>query len=271
MIPPEQPSMTGPSQERRPLILVAADDRPIPTPYGRVRWHGLGDAYFQAVRDAGGFAVIAPVGQPGDAQDLACMADGLLLVGGGDLCPESYGQRREAGWLYDTSAERDVFEQALLTASFDARLPVLGICRGCQLANVWAGGSLHQNLGEDTTHWDVDRPNRDGHAVDVRDGSLLSSLVRGGRVDANSLHHQAIDRIGEGLVVVGRAEDGVVEALEHQRHADFLAVQWHPEMVTHNPAHAALFHWLIERAAEHRSRRTGSANGVRATDGDAPR
>ncbi|MEM1061899.1 MAG: gamma-glutamyl-gamma-aminobutyrate hydrolase family protein, partial [Planctomycetota bacterium] len=201
-----------------PVIAVAADDRSIPTPYGRVRWHGLGDYYFEAVREAGGFVIIAPVGEPGDAERMAQMADGLLLVGGGDLCPESYGQSRMSDRLYDTSSERDEFERAMLTAAFRERLPTFCICRGCQVANVWAGGTLHQDLGENTVHWDVDRPARDGHPVSVRDGSLLSSLVGGVGLSTNSLHHQAVDRVGEGLVVVGRAEDGVVEALEHESH-----------------------------------------------------
>jgi putative glutamine amidotransferase len=157
-------------------------------------------------------------------------ADAIALMGGEDLAPECYGgpsgYRRE-GRHYE---EADAGQLAVLHRALDRGTPLLGVCRGHQLINVALGGTLLQHLDGDTVHLDAGAPVDElmqGHAVDLRADSRIATLL-GDSVGVRSAHHQAVDRLGSGLRVVGRAVDGVVEAVEH-RTAPITGVQWHPE------------------------------------------
>ena len=152
---------------------------------------------------------------------------GLVLAGGEDMDPARYGQPNRGSRGIDRA--RDGAELALLDAFLGAGLPVLAICRGCQVANVWAGGDLIQDLGPalNAAH------QREGdavHPVQAAPGSLLFRLY-GPRFSVNSNHHQAAGRVGAGLRVAARSGDGVVEALEHDR-LPLICVQFHPERMT---------------------------------------
>ncbi len=172
--------------------------------------------YIQAVEGAGGrpFAAYLPA-----ETDF----DGLILAGGGDIHPSLFGQKNCGS--RDVDFARDRAELALLEAFAAAGKPVLGICRGHQLVNVWAGGGIIQDLGE---HNAVHR--REGsdkiHLVMARSG-LLRALY-GPRFWANSAHHQGVGPVGKGLQVTARAADGVIEAMEHDRLPIF-TTQFHPE------------------------------------------
>jgi len=155
--------------------------------------------------------------------------DALVLQGGGDVHPEYYGS--EAHPRTNTlDRRRDEFELSLLTAARQRRMPVLGICRGIQLVNVGFGGTLVQHLPDvtDVEHEALDRWDATAHAIEIEAGSRLSRILATKRMEVNSVHHQALDRVGEGLRVVARALDGVVEAVEAPEEP-VLAVQWHPE------------------------------------------
>ena len=146
--------------------------------------------------------------------------DALLLPGGGDIHPHFYGQ--ELDGATDIDETRDEYELALFHHFFDAGLPVFGVCRGAQLVNVALGGTLRQHING---HSQIDGADRI-HAVCADDAMLRGLYSR--RFVANSAHHQAIDRLGEGLCVIARAEDGTIEAVRHET-LPVLAVQWHPE------------------------------------------
>ena len=206
--------------------------------------------YPGAVAAAGGAAV--ELTRDADVETVIARLDGLVLSGGADLEPSRYGEQAQAE-LGDVEPERDEWEFALLREARRTGLPMLGICRGAQLANVFFGGTLHQHVGLDEgaghPQWDVDGHHRT-HEVRVVAGTLLATLVDE-RLDVNSLHHQTIARVGSGLVVAATAPDGVIEALELPGH-DVLAVQWHPELLDRpDPT----FTWLIERARDYASRR----------------
>jgi len=178
--------------------------------------------YLDQVTEAGGIPVLLPP-VPGIAASLARL-DGLILTGGGDLDPASYGaeQHPRTGRV---SPERDQAELELLADALAAGLPVLGICRGMQLLNVARGGTLCQHLPEGTGH--VLAPGTFGrHPVRLAGGSLLASILP-------TAHHQAIDQLGDGLTASAWSADGVIEAVELApgpgRHPFTLAVQWHPE------------------------------------------
>ncbi len=175
--------------------------------------------------------------------DAAC-ADALLLTGGGDLAPACYGQALSGAEAID--AARDARELALVRDFLARGLPVLGICRGLQVVNVFFGGTLRQHI---EGHSQIDGRDR-LHAVCAEKG-LLRALY-GPRFTVNSAHHQSADRLGEGLCVLARADDGTVEALAHETLPVF-AVQWHPERLCGAFARpdaadgAALFAALLRR------------------------
>jgi putative glutamine amidotransferase len=155
--------------------------------------------------------------------------DGLLITGGKDVDPAVYGQEPHPS-TDQPAGQRDAWEFALLRAALKRQLPVLGICRGAQVLNVALGGTLHQHLPDVIGH----SGHRAGNAVfttlPVRTvpGTRLAGLV-GEAVDARCYHHQAIAKLGDGLVVSGWDADGVIEALELPGTGFVLAVQWHPE------------------------------------------
>ncbi len=165
--------------------------------------------------------------------------DALVLTGGGDLDPRMYGESPAHGTLYGISPERDAFEAALVKAAFESGVPVLGICRGLQLVNVVLGGTLITDLEEagHPPHRTVDGV-KCTHLVRLERGSRLAARVgvESGRVASS--HHQAAGRIGAGLTVAARSEDGVVEALEltdPDGRTRALLVQWHPERMSGTP------------------------------------
>ncbi len=169
---------------------------------------------------------LAGAAQPLDRDELDEI-DGLMLVGGSDVEPHRYGAR-DTEQVCETFPGRDEAELKMLDAAFRRRVPILAICRGMQLLNVYQGGTLVQDLADA----DHQLPDGDRHAVHVESGSGLHRLVGTQSGDATSSHHQAIEEVGDGLRVVARHENGVVEALEWttpMRKPWLAAVQWHPE------------------------------------------
>ena len=232
---------------RRPCIGI-----PLDVVEGGARYE-LPRAYADAVRDGGGLPVALPCGDPAEAGAYLDLCEGLLIAGGHfDIAPERYGEARRPS-CGPVRPERTDFEWALAEVALSRRLPVLGVCGGMQLMNVVRGGSLHQHLPEDLglSHEQPppkDVPSHDVHAVP---GSSLARLVGLAPLPVNSTHHQAVSRVGSGLVVSGRATDGVIEAVEMPDLPFAVGVQWHPEAAgRHEPRHLALYRGLVAAARE---------------------
>lgn len=195
----------------------------------------LSRSYVEAAQNAGALVVMLPpddvlLGDPSQALDLI---DGLMLAGGADIDPSTYGEAPHPETV-ETVPERDRFEIAMTRAAIERDLPVLGICRGMQLINVAHGGTLLQHLPERFGHHEHLRVigTFDGadHDVEIVDGSLAARAAGETHHATKSHHHQGVDRLGEGLVVSGHSSmDGLVEAIEMPERLFVLGVQWHPE------------------------------------------
>lgn len=197
-----------------PVILLSAGT----SAGGLSRQTALSELYAQSLVRCHASAVIDG---GGNAEQLAERMDGLILSGGGDLHPSYYGETRMSQ-LHIVDKKRDEREWALLRAFCERKKPILGICRGIQLIDVYFGGTLFRHLGTAYLH--------DGtlHTVVTSENSLLRPLL-GEQLPVNSYHHQAIRTLGEGLRVAAVSDaDGVIEAIEHES-LPILAVQWHPE------------------------------------------
>lgn len=249
----------------RPVIGILAnffDER-----HSKAKPHNrLNAAYADSVAKAGGLPLILPVLEAPDAIDqFLDAADAVLFGGGYDIDPARFGQPRHPR----TQLLADRLD-AFLFAVFDrmdrrADLPALGICLGCQLFNVARGGTLHQHLNEVHRPQPIDHVcpqvdqyagGRAHHVIRIEPSSRLAEAL-GGRTEihANSGHHQAVDRLGRGLVVSARSGDGVVEAVEDPSRPFFIAVQYHPEDLSDQPEHLAIFQSLVAAArARARSR-----------------
>jgi putative glutamine amidotransferase len=210
----------------------------------------LGMRYLEAIGRAGGLAMVVPP-LPGPAiPALLDRVDGICLSGGPDLHPDAYGADPHPE-LGPTEPRLDAFELALARAADERDMPVLAICRGAQVLNVARGGTLHQHLPDrtDLEHRQGEAPFEPVHRVSLAAKSLLYRLAGSAWLAVNSFHHQAADRIGDGLRVCATAPDGTVEALWDPGARFCVGVQWHPEVLTHRSEHAALFHGLVAAAA----------------------
>jgi putative glutamine amidotransferase len=186
-------------------------------------------AYSLAVQRAGGLALILP---PDDVvaeapDELLDMIDGLILAGGSDIDPASYGARPHPE-TRGTRPERDRFELALGTRALERDMPVLGICRGMEMLNVIQGGTLNQHIPGLELHRHTPGAFTD-HRVRLESGSLAERVVGAELTDVKSAHHQGLEELGEGVVASGQADDGLVEAIELPGRSFAVGVLWHPE------------------------------------------
>jgi putative glutamine amidotransferase len=253
--PPHDSSM--PAGPRRPVVGIC-------TALDRARWSvwDLDAAlvphnYIQAVQRAGGIALLVP---PDDAltedpDAVLDLVDGLLLVGGPDVDPARYGEERHAQ-TEQPVVLRDAVEIALVRRAVARGLPTLGICRGMQLLNVAAGGTLRQHLPDEAGMADHRRAlgSFEGadHDVRLEDGSRALAAAGGSPHAVKSHHHQGVRELGEGLRITGwGTEDGLTEAIEGDGPDYLLGVQWHPEA----DPQSGLIGSLVAAAAEARARR----------------
>ncbi|CAN5155121.1 gamma-glutamyl-gamma-aminobutyrate hydrolase family protein [soil metagenome] len=218
------------SQLQRPVIGLTTYLEQAQTGVWDVQAAFLPKVYFEAVNKAGGIAVLLPP-QPVDREIAGRVLDGLdglIITGGKDVDPARYGQAPHPE-TDEPRRDRDAWEDALLTAAIDRGLPFLGICRGAQMLNVALGGTLHQHLPEvvGSTRYNLGGGEFAENEVTV-EGSTLAALI-GESVVGRSYHHQAIDRVADGLVVTARSDDGTIQAVELPTVPFGVAVQWHPE------------------------------------------
>ena len=226
------PELVAGSHRRAPVIGLTTYLEQAKQGVWDVRAAFLPHVYFDAVAASGGVAVLLP---PQPNPELAASVvldglDGLILTGGLDVQPELYGAERHPR-TDPARPDRDAWELALFRGADERHIPVLAICRGLQLVNVARGGTLHQHLPEalGTERFRVGGGVFATNTVEVDPDTALSSLVGEGDLHVHSYHHQGVDRVGDGLVVTARTDDGLVQAVESTGDGYVLGVQWHPE------------------------------------------
>ena len=216
--------------------------------------------YIDAVQSAGGLALLIPAdsGITDDPAQVLDRLDGLLLAGGCDIDPAFYGADPHPETT-GTVPARDELEIALTRGALARDMPVLGICRGMQLLNVTLGGTLLQHVPDVVGGWEHRRHpgtfDGNSHGVELTAGSLAARAAGEEHHLTYSHHHQAVDRIGDGLIVTGRADgDGLAEAIEAPDRTFALGVQWHPEA----DATSTVVSALVAQAAAYKAANDGT-------------
>jgi putative glutamine amidotransferase len=219
-------------------------------------YHSIAETYIRAVSNAGGIPMLIPLGLPeSDWDQIYERMDGFLFTGGTDIDPLRFNGQPHPR-VNDIDSDRDALEIALVKRAAERRQPFLGICRGVQAINVALGGTLYTDIADQYPNalrhdWYPNVP-RDylAHEVNLSSSSQLAGILGTTLSQVNSLHHQGLDRIGGGLTVVGKAPDGLVEAVELSGHPFGIGVQWHPECLQEDPAMRRLFQAFVQAAAK---------------------
>lgn len=211
----------------------------------------LPGTYVDAIQAAGGNPILLPTNQA-CSEHLLSKLDGLVFSGGGDINPTLYNGEAHPE-IYGIDEARDRFEFAIAQFALTKQIPVFGICRGMQMLVVASGGTLVEHVpdvyGNLIAHR-LNHPRRPiPHNVEVMPNSRLARLVGVTQMNIVSWHHQAVRTVPRGWRIAAQADDGLIEAIENPNHPWMMALQWHPELSIHDPAHQKLFRSFIEAAA----------------------
>ena len=252
--------------EKRNHMPAGTADAPVigVVPRYDFEWTGLAisDGYLSGLLQSGAIPIVLPLtNDPEHIARIVDACDGFLIPGGQDIDPSRYGARREPH-THRSATSRDLMEEALVKAVIAADKPLLGICRGMQSLNVALGGTLHQDVGSagcrDEQQHVQGRPfDLPAHMVDVVEGTKLYEIVGAARLGVNTIHHQSVETLGEGLVVSAISpDDGVIEGIELPDAQFVVGVQWHPEHMWRTRPHSKrVFSALVEAARHCRSAR----------------
>jgi putative glutamine amidotransferase len=201
--------------------------------HGRLMENMIGYDYVRSVINNGAIPLLIPFTREKNLLNKYIdEIDGLLLPGGDDLDPQSYNQKN-SGLSLNVSPDRDFIEFYLLEKALENRIPLLGICRGCQLINVFLGGTLYQDIAQEhgsiRDHVNGDKPlDFLSHEVKIEKNSAFFDIYKSERIKVNSRHHQGIRDLSSDLIAVGWSDDGIIEAVENSE-LGISALQWHPE------------------------------------------
>lgn len=235
------------SAEEKPVIGITMSYSVSESGLGSVR---LTIPTVDAVTEVGGVPVLLPpIQSEGDVDRFFDIVDGFIFTGGADIDPSVYGQEK-----HETTnilpERREDFDLMLMKKVLESDKPVLGICLGMQEMNVACEGTLIQDIPSQTDSTLIHKGEGSGHDVEVIEETMLRDLLGGVTFSVNSMHHQAVDKVGEGLKITAKSPDGIVEGIEKTDHPYAIGVQWHPEYLTDNESQLNIFRGLIKAAKE---------------------
>lgn len=239
---------------RKPIIGITSDSDFLQrnNKYSGLEIYYSQTVFSDAVFETGGIPYMIPMSAGAYADDILNIIDGLIIIGGHDVSPLNYLQepREKLGVI---KPQRDASDLALFEAAQELRKPILGVCRGHQLVNVALGGSLYQDLSENSEitiqHDQMAKPDQVVHSIKVNPESYMAKLIDENTL-VNSVHHQIIDQLAATLKASAWSNDGVIEAFEsHEEVPLIIGVQWHPEVLYQDYSQQlGIFEDLINRA-----------------------
>jgi putative glutamine amidotransferase len=216
----------------KPIIGITLDNEE-PGHYSKFPWYAVRQNYLHSVEQLG--AIPFPLFLSAhSAKDIFSLIDGLVITGGNfDIDPQMYGKDEDGSRIIKNN--RTIFETTICQMCLDTNKPILGICGGEQLLNVVCSGTLIQDIASSNVnslkHEQLNPRNQTSHSVNIKQKTKLYNIVKKQKIQVNSAHHQAIDKLGNKLIISGYADDGIIEAIEHSQHDWCVGVQWHPEFL----------------------------------------
>ena len=242
----------------KPLVAICCSYSP-PEGSAKSGLNAVPHAYSSCVARAGGVPLLIPrIDEPETVSELLERVDAVIISGGVDIDPIQYG-KEPLRTLGQISPERDDLDRAVVGYVLaNAMLPVLGICRGIQALNAFAGGSLHQDIpsctGSQLQHSQKAPGWYGTHSIDIEGDSRLSRALQTTAIRTNSFHHQAVDQLAPGFRIAARSTDGVVEAIEREACPFCVGVQFHPELMAESGGQMmALFETFVREACAYRA------------------
>ena len=215
-------------KHHKPIIGITTDYEEENKSYSQYPWFALRENYIKSCEKYGANCIILPISK--DSIDLNLL-DGLVITGGNfDIHPKFFGQKINNKKV-KIKSKRTNYEINLLKKFFKLNKPILGICGGAQLINVFDGGSLIQDINTNINHEQPNPRNETGHDIEIISKTYLNKIYRRKLSGVNSAHHQAVDIIGKNLEINALSSDGIVEAFKHREHFYCLGIQWHPEFL----------------------------------------
>ena len=187
---------------------------------------------------------------PSHQVDLSTL-DGVVIGGGSDIDPKLYGQKRDNRTV-NIDHKRDKLEWQVIDTLYKRKVPIMGICRGMQMINVYFGGTLNQHVHDldlQYTHQKSPLPHK---IVYIKPHTLLYKILKVRKCEVNSIHHQAVEKTGKGLQVCATDENRLIQAIEHTKYPFLLGVQWHPEYMPQSTLQRRLFKALVDQAKKKR-------------------
>ena len=213
---------------RTPIIGITTDYQEKVNSYSKYLWFALRRNYVECLEIYDCHPIILPITKSLSNLDIL---DGMMISGGDfDIDPSFYGQKITSDKV-QTIPERTDFEMKLIDQYLPTNKPILGICGGCQLLNVYFGGSLIQDIQSSIEHEQPNPRNEISHEITFPKGSRLEKFTDTKKTLINSAHHQGVDKLGNNLIATGIAPDGIIEGFEHESHYYCVGVQWHPEFL----------------------------------------